>query len=272
MAAPTPQDMDLFSIVIETAVPGQFNYVRYANGIFTQIPDSLELTLLSGSDYRIYAAFHQNNIDSIYDGTLLGMGGNTEFPTLNQMLYGANQLPVGPYDLLAGYYTYYRTWPGQAPQEFSTQYALINFYYGQINLYDSAASTLDSLVFRQHNSRYEVQVSNATPDSRILLNMYGPGFQTFTQDTSFSYDLKYNPLDAMGNEINIDVTHQFSVGGNTFEQILYNQTHVQDRLEITRVEITTPTPSSDTTGGDATQWVFVEENFVPGDTIVIGGN
>lgn len=271
----TVDDMDLFGLAIESTPLGQNNYEPYANGVFTDIPKDLELILYPGNNYRVFAFFYENTVDSVYDETITDFGFHDR---ANEILYGDRATLSDFSDLSlakAGSAHYYRTVPHADLGQGSATYPRIRTVDPIINNYVASmdfqfeTEFVDTLKFRQYNTRFEVQIANANGESRIVVGLSDFVTLPIASDTTFTLDMK-KPAD-QEPAIKLFVDHDYFIEGENQVQQLYVNSVTLKRMETVRVEITAPDLDQDLPTSNSSQFVIIEEDFTPGDTIKVGG-
>ncbi|WP_258097238.1 hypothetical protein [Marinoscillum pacificum] len=263
------ESMDLFAILIESTVAGENSYSTYANGLFSNVPDSISFHFLSGYDYIIRAFLYNNSVDSVYEGTIASYLNDPGL--INELWYDEDVIPFfDKFTIYAEGAVYYRTLSDSSFVSRITQFPMIDHYFTEIQ-YSPDADTLEELEFLQENTRFEINVNNSTVNSKITLKVENFESLPITSDTTFNLDIKRHFSSAhTGNRVKVSVTHNFSTEENNISQLLYEDNIILDRLEIIRFEINTPNIDS-TSNALNSGFVIIEEQFIRGDTIKIGG-
>jgi len=265
----TSNDMDMLGVLIESSPLGQNTFSSYASGVFTTIPDSLDLILQEGNDYYIRAFFYNNNVDSVYNVTIDDY--IDDINLANELLYGNDMIPFfDRFKIYAEGARYYRSVANTSFGGAFTQFPIIDHYFAETPL-SLDVDTLEALEFKQHNTRFEISIQNATPDSRVKFTMENFQSPPIDKDTTFNLDFKQHASAAFtGNDIDINVVHDYFENDINFTQTLYEDNLTLDRLEIIRIEVTVP-DVNDTGNIKNSDYVFIEESFTRGDTIRVGG-
>lgn len=256
------EEMDLLGIVIESSHEELDSFRLYANGVFTNIPDSLQLSLFPEMDYKIFAFFYENDVDSIFSTTTHTLGFRNA--QLNQMLYGPNVVdPFKINEAKSHTSIYCRAIPHVDTSSWSTKHPIVTHYATSLD-FQFETDFIDTLTFQQHNTRFEVSITNTHPRSRIVVGLGDFVTIPIASDTTFTIDLKQiaNPISDLENEIIISVNHDYISNGEHVIRSLHTSTRRLNRLEVIRMEITAP-DTQNSIENQIDSYVQIEDGIIP---------